>query len=157
MCTKGRCQAGNFGSVAKAWFTSNLQISIPVTIVAGLIFLGILYALFRSAMGCCRRRSRTRSTAEPALGAVRGQRVPSWGNVPPATTREAPRTSYDASRNVPTALQPGMRSSYHLLPAEPSYEPSGSRRPGRPGGASRHTPAPSSRSNWVDDRMYNGR
>ncbi|KAJ7630404.1 zinc metalloprotease [Roridomyces roridus] len=43
VCASAKCQSSGLISTAKAWFTQNLQIAIPVAIVAGLIALVILY------------------------------------------------------------------------------------------------------------------
>jgi hypothetical protein len=46
-CVAGKCQAAGFLDTAKAWYTQNLQISIPVTIVAALVAFLVLWAIFR--------------------------------------------------------------------------------------------------------------
>ncbi|KAF8656399.1 hypothetical protein AX16_002583 [Volvariella volvacea WC 439] len=47
-CIAGKCESAGFLDTAKAWYTQNLQIAIPVTIVAGLVALLILWALISS-------------------------------------------------------------------------------------------------------------
>ncbi|KAI0043892.1 hypothetical protein FA95DRAFT_335184 [Auriscalpium vulgare] len=42
-CLNSKCQAGSLLDTAKAWYVQNLQISIPVTIVAALILILLLY------------------------------------------------------------------------------------------------------------------
>ncbi|GAA6006208.1 hypothetical protein JCM11491_002071 [Sporobolomyces phaffii] len=55
-CSGGQCQSGNALDTAKSWYTDNLRISIPVTIVVGIIVLLILYGLIRCL--CCGGRRR---------------------------------------------------------------------------------------------------
>lgn len=53
-CYNQTCQSGSWQDTAGAWYRQNLQISIPVTIVAGLLALGILFAIGRCIFrGCC--------------------------------------------------------------------------------------------------------
>ncbi|KAF7306416.1 Zinc metalloprotease [Mycena indigotica] len=47
ICASGQCQSNGLFSTAKAWFTQNLQIAIPVSIVAGLFAILIIWALIR--------------------------------------------------------------------------------------------------------------
>jgi len=56
VCASGKCQSSGLISTAKAWFTQNLQIAIPVAIVAGLIALVIIYWLGSALLRCCRGR-----------------------------------------------------------------------------------------------------
>ncbi|KAJ7480067.1 zinc metalloprotease, partial [Mycena galericulata] len=56
ICASGKCQSSGLISTAKAWFTQNLQIAIPVSIVAGLITLILLWWIGRSLLRCCRGR-----------------------------------------------------------------------------------------------------
>jgi len=55
-CIQGQCQSGSIFDTAKAWYTQNLQIAIPVTIVAGLFVLAILWFIIRSISRCMARR-----------------------------------------------------------------------------------------------------
>ncbi|KAH0590161.1 hypothetical protein H2248_000335 [Termitomyces sp. 'cryptogamus'] len=77
MCRAGTCQTGSFFDTAKAWYTQNLQIAIPVTIVAGLVVLFILWAIARSIARCCGHR-RTIPSSEPAFTRAQHQRIQSW-------------------------------------------------------------------------------
>ncbi|KAJ7785669.1 Metallo-peptidase family M12-domain-containing protein [Mycena metata] len=56
ICASGKCQSNGLFSTAKAWFTQNLQIAIPVAVVAGLVAVLILWFLGRALWGCCRGR-----------------------------------------------------------------------------------------------------
>ncbi|KAJ7585575.1 hypothetical protein C8J56DRAFT_1027226 [Mycena floridula] len=59
MCSQGKCMTGSLFDPAKAWYTQNLEITIPVTVVAGLFII-------RGILRCIRGR-------DPALrGAPRG-------------------------------------------------------------------------------------
>ena len=42
-CNGGTCKPGSVFDTVKAWYKQNLQISIPVTVVAGVVLLVILY------------------------------------------------------------------------------------------------------------------
>ncbi|KAG8743409.1 hypothetical protein FRC10_012074 [Ceratobasidium sp. 414] len=52
-CNNGACKSGSAIETAKAWYTSNLQISIPVTVVVGIIVLLILWGIIRCFARCC--------------------------------------------------------------------------------------------------------
>ncbi|KAG8768597.1 hypothetical protein FRC12_005463 [Ceratobasidium sp. 428] len=52
-CNNGECKAGSAIETAKAWYTSNLQISIPVTVVVGIIVLLFLWGMIRCFTRCC--------------------------------------------------------------------------------------------------------
>ncbi|KAJ7789469.1 zinc metalloprotease [Mycena olivaceomarginata] len=45
ICASGGCQSNGLLSTAKAWFTQNLQIAIPVAIVAGLVALLLIWVI----------------------------------------------------------------------------------------------------------------
>ncbi|KAI0344240.1 hypothetical protein BDW22DRAFT_1355581 [Trametopsis cervina] len=76
-CNKGSCQSGSLLDTVKAWYTQNLQISIPVSIAAGFLILIILYALFTGLRRCC-------SSSRPKMATAGRQRLSSWPNLPPA-------------------------------------------------------------------------
>jgi len=59
-CNNGECSTGNALDTAKSWYTQNLRISIPVTIVVGIIVLLIIYGIIRC---CCCGGRRTRGFA----------------------------------------------------------------------------------------------
>ncbi|KAF7367419.1 Zinc metalloprotease [Mycena sanguinolenta] len=56
VCASGNCQSNGLLSTAKAWFTQNLQIAIPVAIVAGLVAILLLWVIGSAILRCCRRR-----------------------------------------------------------------------------------------------------
>jgi len=51
-CHNGTCQTGGILNTAKAWYVENLQVSIPVTVVAALFIFTVLWGI----TGCCRSR-----------------------------------------------------------------------------------------------------
>ncbi|UOH83270.1 hypothetical protein LQV05_005990 [Cryptococcus neoformans] len=56
-CYNQTCESGSWQATAAAWYRQNLQISIPVTIIVGLIVLAILFFIARCIYrSCCRRR-----------------------------------------------------------------------------------------------------
>ncbi|KIJ39868.1 hypothetical protein M422DRAFT_60640 [Sphaerobolus stellatus SS14] len=99
MCMSGKCQSGTLFDTAKSWYLSNLQISIPVTVVAGVTFLLLLYFLIRCMVSCCRRPD----SIEPALKAARPQRLNSWIGPPPPNAqiqRQASRPGVAPTRQM---------------------------------------------------------
>ncbi|GJN92635.1 hypothetical protein Rhopal_005670-T1 [Rhodotorula paludigena] len=56
-CRGGECQSGSALDTAGSWYRNNLQIAIPVTIVAAIVALLILAAILRCC-GCCGSRGR---------------------------------------------------------------------------------------------------
>ncbi|GAA6031512.1 hypothetical protein JCM8097_006492 [Rhodosporidiobolus ruineniae] len=56
-CEGGSCKSGSALDTAKSWYTNNLRISIPVTVVVGIIVLLLLWAIIRCLFcGGCRGR-----------------------------------------------------------------------------------------------------
>ncbi|EMD41369.1 hypothetical protein CERSUDRAFT_101854 [Gelatoporia subvermispora B] len=83
-CYSGSCKAGSVWDTIKAWYRQNLQIAIPVTVVAGVFVLFIIFMIWRC---CCYGRGGKDSfrkgaapTFEPALAGTRGKRIRSWPN-----------------------------------------------------------------------------
>ncbi|TFK76635.1 hypothetical protein BDN72DRAFT_872 [Pluteus cervinus] len=66
-CVAGKCQAAGFLDTAKAWYMQNLQIAIPVTVVAGLVAILLLWAMFKSMRRCCWRQPKSVPVADPVL------------------------------------------------------------------------------------------
>ncbi|KNZ62065.1 hypothetical protein VP01_1318g5 [Puccinia sorghi] len=56
-CLGGSCKAGSIKDTAISWFKSNLAISIPIVVVAGLLGLLFLLMVFRCLRDCLFRRS----------------------------------------------------------------------------------------------------
>ncbi|KIO24801.1 hypothetical protein M407DRAFT_25853 [Tulasnella calospora MUT 4182] len=80
-CENNVCKAGSIADTIKAWYTQNLQISIPVTIVVGIVVLLILWRITTGIMGCCRRAKARRQQAAYKANLAGRQRLSSW--VPP--------------------------------------------------------------------------
>ncbi|KAJ6573929.1 zinc metalloprotease [Mycena vulgaris] len=55
-CASGKCQSTGLLSTAKAWFMKNLQIAIPIAVVAGLISIVLLWVIGSAILRCCRGR-----------------------------------------------------------------------------------------------------
>ncbi|KAL5518495.1 hypothetical protein ACEPAH_177 [Sanghuangporus vaninii] len=111
-CQSGQCQSGSALDTAKAWYVQNLQISIPVTVVAAIAVLLIIWSLVL----CCKRRCSRKPapSMEPALSGRRGARLSSWQAPPtlppvvPFATRPPPtQPLHSRSASIPTTLQPG--------------------------------------------------
>ncbi|KAF5377173.1 hypothetical protein D9615_006432 [Tricholomella constricta] len=136
-CIAGKCQSAGFLDTAKAWYTQNLQIAIPVTVVAGLILLLILWGVAKGIARCCGYRKPIAPTSEPALARVQHQRI----------------ESYDRHGGYPTApptfLSPGTPA--FLQPANPSYSRVPHEQQFPQGGGTANV-----RTNWVDESAYNG-
>jgi len=126
-CSAGRCQATSPIATAKAWYAQNLQIAIPVTIVAGLVVLLILWAIFKSVRRCLARRKAANIVPPPPMqsggfGYGYEERVQGYER-PPRSSR---------TPGIPSMLQPGTSASYTRLGNGPTW------------------------SNWVDETVYNG-
>ncbi|KAG7090715.1 hypothetical protein E1B28_009808 [Marasmius oreades] len=63
-CASGTCQAGNLFDTAKAWYTQNLQIAIPVTVVAGILLILLVILLLRCL---CRLGGNRQVYSEPVV------------------------------------------------------------------------------------------
>ncbi|KAK7064765.1 zinc metalloprotease [Favolaschia claudopus] len=137
VCASGRCQSNGLFSTAKAWFTQNLQIAIPVAIVAGLVALLILWLLVRAMLRCCRGRpdyaGYPAPIAVPAPGPdMRHQRLGSY-------EQPMPVTSGPMGIVPPPLVQYDSRPQHQRGPSNQGY----------PGGQQQ--------SGWIDESRYNGR
>ncbi|GAA6010631.1 hypothetical protein JCM10207_007774 [Rhodosporidiobolus poonsookiae] len=79
-CRDGSCQSGSALDTAKSWYTQNLRISIPVTIVVGIIVLLLLWALLRCL--CCGGFRRRQAYKPPKNAAYSGRFAPPPGAPP---------------------------------------------------------------------------
>jgi hypothetical protein len=169
MCSKGSCQPGSFLDMAKAWYTQNLQISIPVTVVVGIVLLLLLYGIYRGLRRCC-GGARARST-EPALEKVRPRRLSSWSSAPvvvnePPLLRRKPNLNLppQSTPPPPLVLQPGTREARRHAPSfahsNNSAVASQTVRRGNSGSRGPRQQFPTnpinSRSHWVDATTWNG-
>ncbi|CAE6430635.1 unnamed protein product [Rhizoctonia solani] len=167
-CDNGQCHSGSALDTAKAWYTSNLQIAIPVTVVVGIIVLFILWGCLRCIAGCCGCRGRNK-----------GERISSW--VPPERNQNtapagawnsgaawsgaaggprAPSLTHQANhqrhsrgaRSWGAPPSPGLGA--HVSPRGQSADPERRESAGSSGDG--HAKLVRPRSHWVDDTTYNG-
>ena len=113
-----------------SWQFQNLQISIPVTVIIGILLLIVLFSIYRGRQlidhskfqpsdlilglrRCC-GGTRARS-AEPALEKARPQRLSSWSpvpidtNQPPLMIRQSNLNNFRQTFLPPPVLRPGTR------------------------------------------------
>jgi len=164
-CQAGRCQPGSLLDTAKAWFVQNLQISIPVTVVVGIVAIFLLWALVAALYKRCSRRSDQRMSVrvqDPAFLTSRHQRLGSLDSATgPFTVSGGGSSGRRRNANIsplsgplppPPALQPVQNVAYRRGPGSmqqrTSYQPTNNN---ESTDFARGSP-----SNWVDDRVYNG-
>jgi len=137
-CMSGNCQSAGFLDTAKAWYRANLQISIPVTIIAGLVVLLLLWGIVRAVRRCCGRK-------HPGSQAVLVAATPSM-------TKQASHARLASHDSVRNRIVPGSSVAYTSLPpvAHDDF---------RSGGKQdvRYNYSANNRMDWVDDNLYNGR
>jgi len=161
VCASGKCQSSGLISTAKAWFVQNLQIGIPVAVVAGLIAIVLLWFICSAILRCCRGRPECPITPVivPRGPDMRHQRLGSFdepipsgpmgiggpGPAPPVRSESRPAgPSRSGSRSIAGPSRSGP---------QPVAGPSRSET--RPvAGPSRSIPR--SQSHWVDESRYNG-
>jgi hypothetical protein len=101
-CFSGNCRSGTLLETAvvrqfsklcyqsltfhsQAWYTQNLQISIPVSVVVGIVCLIIIWAIFTGLRRFLTKRQSTRvakETSTPIPSTAAPQRLPSWAPPP---------------------------------------------------------------------------
>ncbi|KAH8917363.1 Disintegrin-domain-containing protein [Atractiella rhizophila] len=69
-CQSGKCKEGNWLDVAKGWYTQNLQIAIPVTVVAGIIVLLTIFSCLRCIFFGRRRSPYQTQQRQPPMAAA---------------------------------------------------------------------------------------
>ncbi|KAE8244578.1 hypothetical protein A4X13_0g6473 [Tilletia indica] len=79
-CENGECQRGSWQEIFQGWFRDNLRISIPVTIVVGVLILLLLWFIIKRLFRCCSGRGRTQTAPSSSYGHRRG---PSGANSRP--------------------------------------------------------------------------
>ncbi|KAL1678711.1 Metallo-peptidase family M12-domain-containing protein [Schizophyllum commune] len=143
-CQSGKCQQGGLLDTAKGWYKSNLQISIPVTVVCGIIVLVLLWGIIACVRrGCARGRARnygtvTSNVSIPAAGA------PAPAFVRNVSTRRPPPPPPSGHRSTGSGASSSSRSQRSRIsgpqwPA-PQY----------------NSAAGQDRVDWVDETLYNG-
>ncbi|SGY63867.1 BQ5605_C007g04841 [Microbotryum silenes-dioicae] len=134
-CNDGDCEAGSVLDTAKGWYRNNLTIAIPVTIVAGLLVLGIIYALLRCCF-CPRQSLRPRKNKKGTV----------------------PSSQYAVPSGPPTG------GGFHNGPPPPQAYQNGHYPPPPQAYQNGHYPPPppqvyqqsNRNNNWVDPSAYNG-
>ncbi|CAL1697050.1 unnamed protein product [Somion occarium] len=107
-CVSGNCQSGSFLDTAKSWYTSNLQISIPVTIVAAVVLLLVIWGVIAAIRGCIR--------GSPSRRRRDMRKLSSWDGPPPVVFNAGgPRM---AQMSVPPSIPP-----YATRPTVPGQGP----------------------------------
>ncbi|KAI0825392.1 Metallo-peptidase family M12B Reprolysin-like-domain-containing protein [Trametes gibbosa] len=161
-CDSGTCTPGSWWDTFKSWYVHNLQISVPVTVVVGIVALLILWGIARCIF--CRRpkpKSVERLSSYPgappmnfnssamvAQPTMYGPNVPIGAGAPPR--REGPNRSHARQGSIMPIQSPPDRTSVPL----------GAHRSSR--STSHYAPqfplesARNSHSNWVDPARYNG-
>lgn len=114
-CYNQTCESGSWQATVAAWYRQNLQIAIPVTIIAGLIILAILFFIARCIYrSCCGRRGAR------AGGAARNTKyVPANGDAyygPPPTQSGGGAMPMSAVAAPQPALQRGYESRASVEP-----------------------------------------
>jgi len=161
-CSSGTCQSGSAWDTFTALYTQNLQISIPVTVVAGLFIFMIIGCCFRAVLRRSNRGRSRRLSAEPALARMRAERISSW----PAQNNIPDRISQ--GRGVPSRQMrqtgPGMAGiganrpprentapmfNDHPISHPPPLQPRHHHRRSRSSGGGHQ-------QGWIDDSIYNG-
>ncbi|ETS64719.1 hypothetical protein PaG_00671 [Moesziomyces aphidis] len=129
-CENGECKSGSWQTTFRNLYKDNLRISIPVTIIVGIIVLLILWAIVRRC--CCSSR---RQRGVGGAKASRASRGPNMGYAPgSAYNPVATPQSTGSGSNAPNGFAPPPGPP---PPARESYRPS------------RH-------SAWVDPAAFNG-
>ncbi|PBL01373.1 hypothetical protein ARMGADRAFT_1160579 [Armillaria gallica] len=92
-CQSGSCKSGSAIDTAKAWYKQNLQIAIPVTIIAALIVLALLWALIRGIRRCMTRKRVVRTmrpSMTPTYSRLRHDRIASYDRAVPTYMGSGP-------------------------------------------------------------------
>jgi hypothetical protein len=111
-CSGGVCKSGSLKDTAESWFRSNLAISIPIAIVAGLLGLMFILMIFRCLRDCLvGRRAQNRYPVQPP---TRIRPIPA-GPIPNAQYPLLPPPTSQHNWIDPSAL-----ASYILL--SPTHE-----------------------------------
>jgi len=102
----------------QAWYKQNLQVAIPVSIVAGIVLLLILFSLLKCVKRCCCGRSKPKVVPNPPINTaipsnVPGQRIPSWTSLQ-NNGNEVRRDSWRDDTRPPM---------YNFAPPQRAYSP----------------------------------
>ncbi|KAM0790766.1 hypothetical protein ACM66B_004616 [Microbotryomycetes sp. NB124-2] len=130
-CQNAECQSGSALDTAKSWYTNNLRIAIPVTVVVGIIVLLLLAAIIRCIF--CRNRPLRKGKPPPKHQAASS----GYYAQPPQPYNMQSQNGYGQQHYYPPPSGPP--------PAHPQSRGSVLRR--NDGGHG---------NNWVDPGQYNG-
>ncbi|KZT58407.1 hypothetical protein CALCODRAFT_494893 [Calocera cornea HHB12733] len=122
-CYNNSCVPGSISDIISSWYRNNLQIAIPVTIVAGLVILLVIGGIIVWIRRCC-RRSNARRTAPskrymsqtgsaygaPAYGAYPVYQPP--GGMPPGRGVQHPPAAVASSRRQRYSDPDSMNTTY---------------------------------------------
>lgn len=176
-CYAGNCRPGTFLQAAASWYTKNLQISIPVSVVVALLLLLISYWIFTAIRNSCSKRKPKVAPSRSAIPpGTPGRRLPSWAPgmpvggptvaagpfaVPPqrlnrlgsgssgSSAVSDSRRPSNSSDKVANSSNPRTRPQYA---PQPSYSKDASQK--NVAGVGRRLME--DRTQWVDEREYNG-
>ncbi|KDQ17689.1 hypothetical protein BOTBODRAFT_29847 [Botryobasidium botryosum FD-172 SS1] len=81
-CKSNKCISGSWWDTFKAWFVDNKQISIPVTVIVGVIVVLVLWGILSAIRRCCCGRRDKGVIAAPPMQNVGHQRLNSWAPYP---------------------------------------------------------------------------
>lgn len=174
-CNNGNCQAGSALDTAKAWYTSNLQIAIPVTVVVGIIVLLILWGIIRCFARCClcccgrgKKKQRISSWVPPEYNRNAGQ-AGAWNsgagwnsgaaggpNAPPVSFQPNQQRHSRGARSWNPPPTPGLGVAVPDRRTSRGQSADPERRNSDQSSGDGHARLIRSRSHWVDDAAYNG-
>ncbi|TDL28979.1 hypothetical protein BD410DRAFT_781544 [Rickenella mellea] len=114
-CSGGNCVPGSILDTAKAWYVDNLQISIPVSVAAGIVALLMLWAFIVFVKRCCcGGRDGPKS---PRAAKFKGQRIASWTPAPVSSSPEPLLVQIPESQlAIPASLRAGSDEAYRQAP-----------------------------------------
>ncbi|TYJ53027.1 hypothetical protein B9479_006357 [Cryptococcus floricola] len=147
-CYNSTCEKGSWQDTAAAWYKQNLQISIPVTIVAALLFLALVVAICRCiARGCTGNRG-------AAGKKYKGQQVPTMAQYPPPPAPPGMMASAPPPPPAGGMNGAGVGAGYGQ---QQGYDYGNGYGNGYGGGYGQGGyPQQQQGGGWVDERTYNG-
>ncbi|KAK8864698.1 hypothetical protein IAR55_001950 [Kwoniella newhampshirensis] len=178
-CYNSTCDSGSWQDTAGSWYRQNLNISIPVTVVVGLIVLAILVGIIRCVFRSCGASSRkTRNTRGPPRNSMYAPAPPPMSQLPPpppgvqGVQRNSMQRHSDSISSGDPLTRTGVidRDSSPVSAQTGGYDGYYNGNTGRPGGYNQQGGylAPQGGyeygqhqhqegGGWVDDRNFNGR
>jgi len=155
-CLSGSCQSGSAWDTFTALYTQNLQISIPVTVVAGLFVLMMIACCFKAVFRRAKRGQSRRLSAEPALARMRAERISSWpaedgipqGYGASSRMRQTGPGMAGIGANRPPRENNGLVFNGPPISHPPTLQPRHHHHRSRSSG--------SHQQGWMDDSVYNG-